>query len=93
MSPSNNVAFVAALALLHTSMHASGRRRSRVSKTQPLSPPPVRPNSHLIDDDGEQHTDRRERFTRQGRNSDGDPGMSGDSGKGEDGAIVFIGAT
>jgi hypothetical protein len=57
MSPPNNVVFVVALASLHTSMHTSGRGRSRVSSTQPLAPPPVRHHRHLIDDDGEQHTD------------------------------------
>jgi hypothetical protein len=38
------------------------------------------------------HTDRRERFTRQGRNRDCDARMSRDSGKGEHRAVVFIGS-
>lgn len=80
------------VASLHTSMHTGARRRSSLSSTQPLPPPPVWHDGDLINHDGEQHTDRRERFTRQGRNRDCDARMSRDSSKGEHRAVVFIGS-
>ena len=71
-------------------MHMCRRRRDRVS-SQVFSPPLVWHDSRLVDDDGEQHADRREWFTAQASNSHGDSWMSRDRGEGEDGTVIFIG--
>ena len=72
-------------------MDTSRHRRSRPSSTQPFSPPLVWHDSRLVDDDCEQHADRRERFTGQASDRHGDSRMSRDRGKGEHGAVIFIG--
>lgn len=80
------------VASLHTSMHIGARRRSGLSSTQPLPPPPVWHDGDLINDDGEHHTDRRKRFTRQGCDGNCDARMSRDRREGEHRAVVFIGS-
>ena len=71
-------------------MRTSGH--SRLSSTQPFSPPQVWHDSDLVDDDCEQHANRRERLTGQAPDSHGDSRMSRDRGKGEHGAVMFIGS-